>query len=351
MKGLRLTGILATGHGLNDLVAGYFLGSLLGLDIGLTQIATGLLVYNLLAFGGQYPVALWMEKVKSPRFFLILACSVNVCAILLFNILPHISIVLAGFASAVYHVAGGSVCAQEKKAFHIGMFAAPGVAGLIAGGYLAHIQIEILPVLIPVAVLFLFIMMRIRIHYPAEESPEVSGNKTRWLPDQHDVIMILLLTVISLRSAVWHIFQLMHEENYTWLISIAVAAFAGKIIGGWIADRVGWKLYTMVSLLISAPLITLCKNQVILFCIGVGLLQSGIPATTALMIQSVKGNRGRGIALSFGAAIVLGGFFLHWPVKFFLLSDVGTLGVLGFMGLLMYWYSRNKRGFQGVGVT
>ena len=54
--------LLALGHGLNDLVAGYFLGCLVQMKGDILQVGLGLFIYNLLAFGGQYPVALWLEK-------------------------------------------------------------------------------------------------------------------------------------------------------------------------------------------------------------------------------------------------------------------------------------------------
>jgi FSR family fosmidomycin resistance protein-like MFS transporter len=130
--------ILAIGHGLNDFIAGYFLGRLVQLKTDMLQIGLGLFLYNLIAFGGQYPVALLLEKWGKPKQLLLIAYGLNVLAVALFILSPQLSIVLAGVASAIYHVAGGTVCAEENKAFNIGLFAAPGVAGLIAGGYLAY---------------------------------------------------------------------------------------------------------------------------------------------------------------------------------------------------------------------
>ncbi len=50
-------GLLALGHGLNDGLAGYLLGSYAKSSEPVLQIAIGLFLYNVLAFGGQYPVA------------------------------------------------------------------------------------------------------------------------------------------------------------------------------------------------------------------------------------------------------------------------------------------------------
>lgn len=306
--------LLALGHGLNDLLAGYFLGSMARQGPDLLQTGLALFVYNLLAFGGQYPVALWLEKVRNRKQVLAGAFALNVAAAGLFLFVPTVSVVLAGIASAVYHVAGGAVCARENKALNIGLFAAPGVAGLIAGGYFAWHGYQLSLILLPIS--FLFFLLLLGFKFPEgkkqEEERPVSA-----APDRHDIIMILLLTVIALRSAVWNIFQLIYENNFEWLIAIAIAAFAGKIVGGWLADRIGWRLYIYISLISATALIHFFREELLLFCMGIGLLQSGIPASTALLIESVKGKTERGIGLSFGTAIILGAFAFIAPAGFY----------------------------------
>lgn len=340
--------LLAAGHGLNDLLAGYFLGSIVQTPQDITKAGLSLLVYNLLAFGGQYPVALWLEKYFEPRLFLIGAYALNVMAALFFTISPSLSVVMMGVASAVYHVAGGTVCANENKAFNIGLFAAPGVAGLIAGGYFAWQEFQLALQLQAAAVLFLLLLLIIKLNTGSvTERKTVKADTV--LPDRHDMVMILLLTVISLRSAIWNIFQLVHEKEYEWLIAIAVAAFAGKIIGGWLADRLGWHLYIYISLVTALPLLTFFKNEMFLFCTGVGLLQSGIPASTALLIKSVKGKTARGISLSFGVAIIVGAVVFCLPPGIYadqmpLLSWI-TLFIVILMLVIMFLVKK-KTGFK-----
>ncbi|MGQ0737955.1 MAG: hypothetical protein ACT4OJ_02740 [Bacteroidota bacterium] len=327
--------LLALGHGLNDLLAGYFLGSIVQQKQDLLQAGIGLLLYNLLAFGGQYPVALWMEKVNNPKQFLTASYALNVTAVAMFAILPQLSIVLMGTASAIYHVAGGSVCARDDKAVNIGLFAAPGVAGLIAGGYFAWQGYQLVSFLLPAAFLFLLVLAAVKL--PDADAQKKTGKQPiSPLPDRHDMIMILLLTVIALRSAVWNISQLIHENDYDWLLVIAAAAFAGKIIGGWLADKIGWRLYIFISLFSAMPLVTFFRDELLLFCIGIGLLQSGIPATTALLILSVNGKTERGISLSFGVAIIAGALAFCIPAAFYVRSGIIPFVVIFVMLLLMF---------------
>src|SRR6185295_20278293 len=126
----------------------------------LFQIGIAVSVYNILAFGGQYPVAILMEKINDTKKILVFSYILNGMAVSIFLFMPVFAIVLAGIASAIYHVAGGSYCAENNKAVNIGLFAAPGVAGLIAGGFLAWRNYNIIPGLLPVAIIFLFILLR-----------------------------------------------------------------------------------------------------------------------------------------------------------------------------------------------
>ncbi len=336
IKSKAVIPVLATGHGLNDMLAGYLLGSMAAGE-SVLQAGIGLMIYNLLAFGGQYPVAIWLEKIGAHKKFLTGAYLMNLTAIVLFPLLPPLSVVLTGIASAVYHVAGGSVCARENRAVHIGLFAAPGVAGLIAGGYFAWKGPDLNWILLAATGVFLLLLHVTKLPEIGNNNP-ANRQKPDVLPDRHDLVMIILLMVITLRSAVWNIFQLLHEHNYTWLLAIAGSAFAGKIIGGWLADRIGWRLYVFLSLFSAAPLIHFFRNEMLLFCIGIGLLQSGIPATTALLIGVANGKTERGIALSFGTAIIAGAFVFSIPAHYFSGSFSWVIPVTVIITGLMWLY-------------
>lgn len=333
--------ILAFGHGLNDLIAGYFIGILALNNNDLLKTGLAITIYNILAFGGQYPIAVFLEKTGNTKKFLVVSYLFNVFAIIIFLFSSEVSIILAGIASAIYHVAGGSYCAENNKATNIGLFAAPGVAGLIAGGYLSWKQVDIIPILLPIAIIFLFVLIKIKIATHAVEKNISISNTGKHTIGTHDIIMILLLLIISLRSVTWNVFQLIYDNNFEWLIAIAIAAVAGKIAGGWLADKIGWRLYALSSVIIATPLLTFFKKELVLFCIGIGLLQSGIPATTSLLIHSLKGKTSKGIALSFGTAIIIGSAASIFPIEQLLLQTPYIL-LISIVLLLIcsYWYKR-----------
>jgi uncharacterized membrane protein YfcA len=107
------------------------------------------------------------------------------------------------------------------------------------------------------------------------------------------------------------------------------------------ADRIGWRIYALTSAIVATPLLTFFKNEIILFCIGVGLLQSGIPATTGLLIHSLKGKTARGIGLSFGAAVVIGSIAGIFPAQQ-VLQNIPFILLLSIilLAICIIWYKR-----------
>jgi len=333
--------ILALGHGLNDMIAGYFLGSFAAENNDLFQVGLAITVYNILAFGGQYAVAHFLEKISDLKKIIVFSYTLNVIAAAVFLFMPIVAIVLAGIASAIYHVAGGSYCASNNKAVDIGLFAAPGIAGLIAGGFLAWKQFAIIPGLITAALIFLFVLVKSKFRKQPSANNISTNESKKHVIDGHDIIMILLLIIISLRSVTWNVFQLIHENNFEWLIAIALAAVFGKIAGGWLADKIGWRLYALSSAIIATPLLTFFKNEIILFCIGIGILQSGIPATTSLLIHSLKGKTSKAVALSFGTAIIIGSAASVFPAQQLLLQTPSILlASVILLGVCNIWHKR-----------
>jgi hypothetical protein len=303
--------VLSLGHGLNDFAAGYMLGTLVYQKATTGFIIAAFLFYNLLAFGGQYFVALLLQHYTNTKRMLCVAVLANFAAVSLFHFYPLFALLLAGCASALYHVAGSSACYKKDNATSVGIFAAPGIVGLALAGYLAYRHVDIWNYLLGACILFVFVLscMRITQHIVA------ANKKLSVEVDNHDLLMILLLGVIALRSAVWNIIQIAHENDYAGLLAIALSAFVGKIAGGWISDKMGWKTYSLLSLITAMPLVTYFKDELILFCIGIGLLQSAIPANTVLLIQYYKGKKEEAFAFSFGLA-VLAGLFITAGVQY-----------------------------------
>ena len=232
--------ILGIGHGINDCIAGYILGALYYQGHSLFQLGIFILLYHLIAFGGQLPFARILEHKFQPKRYLLACFSLLIGALIFLDISPELAIVFSGVASAIIHVTGGvEAIGKNEKAFGIGIFASPGIIGLIGGGFMASAGINF--VLPGILVCFSYLTVLSRFFTPSKSL--IHSEKKQATIEGHDVLMAIILTIICLRSFIWDIIQMVERENYNALAIIAVAAMCGKIIGGFAADKIGYKKY------------------------------------------------------------------------------------------------------------
>lgn len=328
---------LGAAHALSDCCAGYLVWQLP--DEGSWLPAAGmLLLYNVLAFGGQLPAGVWLDRRADARSVAVFSLLLMALALLVQPWSSLMAVLLAGLGSALFHVAGGSIAMQAlpAQAGGLGVFAAPGVTGLALGGWLAWLQVVATPWL--AAGLGLFALVGWRLLPRASAQMGMRAAEPEGF-DRHDAWMALLLLAIGLRSAVWNLVELLQGREQEMLIAVAVAATCGKLVGGFLADWIGWRRYALLALAIAAPLLHFGAQKSWLFLPGVALLQSATPATLAMMRRLLPGQSGTATGLCLGLAVALGGIpylFGVPPGGWFLwlgpLLVVGMLGVMRFAG-------------------
>ncbi|MCB9262211.1 MAG: hypothetical protein H6607_07535 [Flavobacteriales bacterium] len=301
---------LGLGHGINDCIAGFIVGSLFYHNYSSLELGIYTLIYNLIAFGGQLAFAKILETIFMPKKYLIGAFLLLVASLGFLNFSPKLAILFSGIASAVIHVTGGvESIRKDGKAFGIGIFASPGVVGLIVGGYLAYKRIDFILPAIGMCLSYLILLMISYKPSPNYLKPEIEEP----LVERHDVLMIILLTAISLRSFIWDVFQMVKQENYNWLIVVAIAAMFGKLIGSFLADKIGHVKYSIIALCLSLPFLTILKKNIVTLGIGVSLLQSTIPATTAMLVKLMRQKPAIAVSISFGLSVFIAIVLFYTP--------------------------------------
>lgn len=302
-------------HGINDCVAGFVLGSFAINTNNTADVSWWILLYNVLAFGGQAPLAMLADRFNYNKAYIFAATLCNAIGLLLFMQIPMLAVVFLGLGSAIIHIAGGTIAllANPQQAGTLGLFTAPGVLGLAFGGLMAFLNVNISWVLLLGTFLSAVIAFCLPSR-PKQMVPKLSEQGA--LLDKHDWVMMLLLLVIAMRSAIWNTFQLIHQGDYHLLLYLAVAAMGGKLFGGFAADKIGWKNYALAALLLAAPLLTLGGRKPVLLALGIGLLQSVTPLALAAMGRSLPHRPALATGLTLGLAIALGGvpmfFGLNW---------------------------------------
>jgi FSR family fosmidomycin resistance protein-like MFS transporter len=160
----------------------------------------------------------------------------------------------------------------------------------------------------------------------------------------HDYVMLMLLAAIALRSAVWNIYQVLMQGDTRLLVALAIAAAIGKILGGVLADRVGWRRWALGALLASTPLLVLGTYHGLALLFGVGLLQSATPAMLGLLARTSPRHPATAAGLALGLAIALGGLpLVAGPVPamgsppWIAAITVGAAAVVWMAGRLRKW--------------
>ena len=322
---------LGVGHGINDCIAGYIIGCLFYRGFSTIDLGIYTLTYNLIAFGGQLLVARIIDEYYFPKNNLLISFILLICSLSFLNTFPGLSILFSGIASALFHVTGGmESCRNDDKAFGIGIFASPGVVGLIIGGLLAYIHFDFL---IPGIIFCILYFLIIILFYKASNTNITIINDEPTI-ERHDIIMCILITIISLRSFVWDVVLMIKQNNYTWLIILAFSAMCGKFIGGFLADKIGLKKYTILALIISIPFLTILKKNIAAMSIGVFLLQSTIPSTTVMILKIIKKKPAIAISLSFGLSILIAVSLFYTPLISYL-NNTFTIFIILFLSIIL----------------
>lgn len=296
--------LLGLGHGVSDCISGYLVG-MLTFTAGSSQTGFYILLYNVLAFAGQVPVGLLFDKIKMPRLTVVTSLLLVLLSLWSMNLNPQLAVIMAGIGSAGYHVAGGmvSLMAVPGKASSPGIFAGPGVLGLAIGGILSASGSDprIIITLLCVFLLLILIWIEFPVLFFNRGTAETAAIEI------HDVVMILLLMGIAFRSAIWNVFNAIHLRDHETLLLISIAACAGKISGGFLADKFGWRNYCLLALSISVPLLAFGGYQTTFMLPGIFLLQSVTAVAIAGMHKAMPAYPGMAAGLSVGLAIALGG--------------------------------------------
>ncbi|MBS1512532.1 MAG: MFS transporter [Bacteroidetes bacterium] len=293
-------------HGLNDFSAGFML-SYYALRHNPSQSFLLLIIYTIIGFGGQLPCGFWIDRAKNLRPFAHSSAAFLLAAIPLFYLQPEAGIIMSGFASALIHVTGGAVCflsqpqEQKMKSTPLAIFTAPGVLGLTLGGLTGKLYPGLLWMALPIVLLLFVLISRERLPEFIQEPQKPAAL------DTHDYIMMGLLLVMCFRSFVFDVINQVALQYEFGVVIIGLSAFAGKIIGGLLADRIGYKKYVYISLPLALLLFQLGKDNLYALATGIAFLQSSVPITLLLMGRSLPLHPATASAFSLGASILLAG--------------------------------------------
>lgn len=298
------------------------------------------LLYGILAFALQAPLGIFADRIRRPVGTAIIGCLL-VAAGPFFLDVPGLALSMVCLGNALYHVGGGIITLSLSggRAALPGIYVAPGTLGVVIGSALGGMEIQptgIFALSFGFAVVGLWIFARPFARTTTSFRVFDSETPTP-TPTPFFVAILFLCGVVVLRSLVGQISSPLLKDFMPWIYAVPAAVFAGKLLGGFLADRFGWHGFVLTALLLSAPL-TLCVE----FCpwaalLGVFLFTMTMPVTLAAISNLLPGYPGFAFGLT-GLSVVIGAFgAMHVPKETFaVLVGILLAALLFHFGVRVY---------------
>lgn len=324
-------------HGVNDFVAGYMLANF-AFTNSYSDSITMLVVYAMLGFGGQLPLGFLLDKQKQIKPFAIISISLLLLSSAFYFIDPYTAIIITGIAGAGIHVTGGSIClhTHEDKSGPLGIFTAPGVLGLTLGSILGNISSSYL--LIAMSGVIILTVLIFKNGIPAYQA---QNKKKGSQLDTHDWIMLSILLIMCFRSFIYDIINSSILQFEHGILVLGISAFLGKIIGGFIADKIGWSKFVYITLPLAFIMFQFGKENLYAIAFGIACLQSSVPLTLLLMSRSLPVFPATASAISLGTSVALAGLplYINSDHVNFSRGDQYVLQSLIFITMAALWFT------------
>jgi len=289
----------------------------------LMTISFGFFTYNTIAFGLQMFIGYFVDQHAIDHSKVALGGCFLVCLGVLFgfcswNFAPWLSIVLCALGNASFHIGGGinSLVYSDGKMARGGVFVSSGAIGVSLGTVAGRSGFPSWIVII----LLLSCLGTIYFLCSSEKNKIIAKlkqiNISKPMITKVSIIVYLCLISIVVRSFVGFQIPILWKTNTFLFILPSICAFAGKLSGGFLADRFGAKNVGVTSLLVSIPFLCLFYNNVLL-CV-VGLVAFNITMSITLLGVAIQLPNQPGFAFGLTTLALLAG---NVPTFFFILPE------------------------------
>jgi FSR family fosmidomycin resistance protein-like MFS transporter len=266
--------------------------------------------YDVLAFALQSPLGLVIDRLRASRAALLVGLGSIAVALVCVPYSAVTTMAAAGIGNALFHVGAGALvlAASRGRAAPAGVFVAPGALGLGLGVWLGGQPWPLWPLGLLLAVAGITaVATRIR---PALLGDPPAGAPLG-VPDRAVALGALLLSV-AIRSFVGFGGPHAVPRSARLMVGLPLVGFGGKLVGGLVADRLGWLETSTTGLLLSAPLIAFGGGSPWIVLLGLLLFQTTMPVTLAAVYRLLP----RKPATAFGLpclALIVGALPTFYP--------------------------------------
>jgi FSR family fosmidomycin resistance protein-like MFS transporter len=258
-------------------------------------------IYNLLAFAVQPLVGLIVDRLDAAKWMAFAGALVTAAALPL-GAQPRgftAAAITAGLGNSLYHIGGGTLSLRFSpgRALPPGVFVAPGAAGVVFGIVAGKAGDAAWPYAMVCVVLALAVAA---LPAPASRAQRWASRPPAPVPSARalDLVVCLLLLVVGVRSYVG-LALAFPWKSHVWLLwTLTAGVVLGKVVGGALADRFGWRLVAAGALLVSAPLLAVGPDLAAAGIVGSFVFNMTMPVTLAALARAIPGHEGFAFGLT-----------------------------------------------------
>lgn len=302
-------------------------------------VALSILLYDIVAFTLQLPVGIALDQLDKNSYAALLSYALVGAGVILslvpVALLEWPAILLLAIGNALFHSAGGlSVLnISQKHAGPSGIFIATGAIGVFLGtqsAQMGRLQIAFsLLVLLFLCALITLVVQKVNKKYWNVHNVSFDISKLSF----NTLLAIALLSlVVALRSYAGMVMAFPWKSEMLLLVLSILGVFAGKALGGVVADRIGFRTTAIFSLIAAATLFVPSWEMPPMGLLAVFFFNFTMSITLASLANILPNAKGTafGLAsfsLAVGALPALAGFRIEHPAMLSGISLVSALSL------------------------
>ena len=302
-------------------------------------VALSILLYDIVAFTLQLPIGIALDQLDKNFNAALLSYALVGAGVVLslvpIALLEWPAILLLAIGNALFHSAGGlSVLnISQKHAGPSGIFIATGAIGVFLGtqsAQMGRLQIAFsLLVLLFLCALITLVVQKVNKKYWNVHNVSFDISKLSF----NTLLAIALLSlVVALRSYVGMVMAFPWKSEMLLLVLSILGVFAGKALGGMVADRIGFRTTATFSLIVAAILFVPSWEIPVMGLMGIFFFNFTMSITLASLANILPNAKGTafGLAsfsLAVGALPALAGFRIEHPAMLSGISLVSALAL------------------------
>ncbi|MBR3511792.1 MAG: MFS transporter [Clostridia bacterium] len=282
-------------HFIVDLACNVLVVNLVASKLGndVITLFDAVIAYNFFAFAVQLPVGIIADKLNKNAICSAVGCLLVSLGFAFYNN-AILAAIIAGIGNSLFHVGGGIdvLNISDKKATPSGIYVSTGALGVFLGslsgkyGFNKYYIVHILLLLSFIALIYLYTKIKDKVSNVETKYDNISISEV--------IAIICLMITVCIRSYVGMILNFSWKSNIVLAVIAILSVVFGKMLGGIIGDRIGFKKISVISLLLSGILFIFAFNNPALGIIAILFFNMTMPITLTALSNIL--NNGKGFA-------------------------------------------------------